>query len=501
VDLGQLARELGEGLEPTAAPRQIRLELEVEPDLFAEADADLLRRLMLNLLVNAVKFSPVSGTVLVRARAARDEWQCEIEDEGPGIPAEDVPRVFERFFRARQPGEQQVEGTGLGLAIARGIVELHGGRIWVETLTRGGTRFGFALPLRQMASPTARRIARLIVPRKDLRQLFDQTVEMVAAAMDAEIVSLMLVDPERGDLFIVASRGLDGQNLAERRITLRSGVAGSVAAWGRPVLVNNIETDRRFRRLNHPQYSTKSLLSVPLRVETEVLGVLNVNNKASREPFDDNDLSVLVALVERVGSAVERAYAYPDSGEVVAEALEAVRSITRLQRDRLLGSRDLVRLARETARELGVSPTDIDVIGYVAAIHDVGMTRMGEATRRPGPLQDDERQVLMQHPEVSVEILRPLEYLGTVRDLILSHHERWDGSGYPRGLLGEEIPLGGRILAAVDAYESMRGGRPYRPSRTRDEAVAEMRAEAGRQFDPEVVEALVRALDRAGATS
>ena len=79
------------------------------------------------------------------------------------------------------------------------------------------------------------------------------------------------------------------------------------------MLVSNIETDRRFRRLNHPQYSTKSLLCVPLRIEGEVLGVVNVNNKASREAFDDSDLAVLVALVERVGSAVERAYAYPDS--------------------------------------------------------------------------------------------------------------------------------------------------------------------------------------------
>ena len=84
-----------------------------------------------------------------------------------------------------------------------------------------------------------------------------------------------------------------------------------------------------------------------------------------------------------------------------------------------------------------------------------------------------------------------MEYLGTVRDLILSHHERWDGSGYPRGLKADEIPLGGRILAVVDAYESMRVGRPYRPARGRDEAIVELRREAGRQFDPDVVEALV----------
>jgi signal transduction histidine kinase len=128
VDLGQLAHEISEGLEPTSRPRQIKLEIDSEDQLVVEADADLLRRLLLNLLVNAVKFSPVGGTVHLRARTSHDEWHCEVEDEGPGIPAEDMPRVFERFFRARQPGEQQVEGTGLGLAIARGIAELHGGR-------------------------------------------------------------------------------------------------------------------------------------------------------------------------------------------------------------------------------------------------------------------------------------------------------------------------------------------------------------------------------------
>jgi hypothetical protein len=501
-DLQRIVQEVADSLHAVARPRQIGIEVAVDPSLVIEADADLLRRLFLNLLGNAVKFSPGSGVVRVRAAAQGEEWTGSVEDDGPGIPPEDLPRVFERFFRGRQPGEQQVEGTGLGLAIARGIVELHGGRIWAESKGTGGSRFCFVVPLRQMASPAARRIARQIALRPDLRALFDQTAEMVAAAMDAEIVSLMVVDPDRGDLFIVASRGLEGQNLAERRITVRSGVAGSVAAWGKPVLVNNIETDRRFLRLNHPQYSTKSLLSVPLRVEGEVLGVLNVNNKVSGAAFDEHDLALMVALVERVGSAVERTYAYPDSGRAVEEAREAVRSLTRLRRDYLLGTRSVVRLARATARELGMTGADIDVLGYVAAIHDVGMIRVRDQVLcAPRPLRDDERQELTQHPEVSIEIIRPLEYLGSVRELILSHHERWDGSGYPRGIAGEEIPLGSRVLAAVDAYESMTAGRPYRAARSRGEAIAELQAGAGSQFDPLVVEALLRVLEREGGES
>jgi signal transduction histidine kinase/putative methionine-R-sulfoxide reductase with GAF domain len=502
LELATVVREVADSMDSLAGPRQITVEMDVDPALVVEADADLLRRLFMNLIGNAVKFSPVSGVVRASVTVQGEEWLGTVADQGPGIPPEDLPRVFERFFRGRQQGDRPVDGTGLGLAIARGIVELHGGRIWAESRPKDGSRFCFALPLRQMASPAARRIARQIALRSDLRELFDQTAEMVAAAMDAEIVSLMVVDPERGDLYIAAARGLDGQNLAERRITVRSGVAGAVAAWGKPVLVNNIETDRRFLRLNHPQYTTKSLLSVPLHVEGEVLGVLNVNNKASGTPFDEHDLALIVALVERVGSAVERTYAYPDSGRAVSEALEAVRSLTRMRRDYLLGTRTAVRLARATARELGLRVAEIDTIGFAAAIHDVGMTRLHDRVlHAPRPLQQDEREAVARHPELGAEMIRPLEDLGTVRDLILCHHERWDGSGYPQGLTGEAIPMGSRILAAVDAYESMTAGRPYRPARRRDEAVDELRREAGRQFDPRVVDALIRALEREGSAA
>jgi HD-GYP domain-containing protein (c-di-GMP phosphodiesterase class II) len=142
------------------------------------------------------------------------------------------------------------------------------------------------------------------------------------------------------------------------------------------------------------------------------------------------------------------------------------------------------------------------VIGYVAAIHDVGMTRVqDQLLSAPRPLEDDERQEVARHPEAGVEIIRPLEGQGSVRDLILSHHERWDGSGYPRGIAGEEIPLGARVLGAVDAYESMVTGRPYRAPLGRDQAVAELKAGSGTQFDPRVVEALLRVVARERSAS
>jgi hypothetical protein len=495
-DLERVVAETLDGLAPSAMERNITFSPRLEPGLVVEADPDLLRRLLINLAGNAIKFSPLGGTVRVETHADGDEWVGQVEDEGPGIRAEDLPHVFERFYRGRAQGEHEVEGTGLGLAIAHGIVVLHGGRIWAQSLEPHGTRLCFALPLRQLAPPRARRIARRVWSRDELRQLCEGAVDMVAASMDAEIVSFMLVDPDHGDLFIAASRGLEGQNLKGRRTTVRAGVAGSVAVWGRPLLVDNIETDKRFSRLNHPQYNTKSLLCVPLRVEGEVVGVVNVNNKLSGASFDHDDLAILAALVERVGSALERAIAHPESPRVVEEALESVRSVTALQRDSLLGGRNRVRLVRATARELGMSDTEIDLIGYVASIHDLGMTRFQDLADHEGRLDAAGRRDVERHPETTIEMIRGLEYQSAVRELILAHHERWDGAGYPRGLAGTDIPLGARILAVVDAYESMTRGRAYRSPRRREEAIEELRRDAGRQFDPEVVEGFLRVLAR-----
>jgi GAF domain-containing protein len=173
------------------------------------------------------------------------------------------------------------------------------------------------------------------------------------------------------------------------------------------------------------------------------------------------------------------------------DALEAIRGMFALRRGGLIGGREVVQHVRELARALGLAPAEVDLLGYVAGIHDLGMVRLGEEIEAPGALDEPALRALDRHPEVSLEILRPFGYLERVGDVILSHHERWDGSGYPRGLAGEAIPLGSRILAVADAWDSMVRGRPYRPPLQRGEARDELRAHAGTQFDPRVVDAFL----------
>lgn len=144
--VAQLVAETVERLAPQAARKHQTVSVETPPDLVALADAAQVSRALGNLLHNAIKFTPPEGQVWVRARAADGDVMIEVADTGPGIPPEDLPRVFERFFRGDR--SRRGGGTGLGLAIAKHVVEAHGGRIWAESEGRPGRGavFRFTLP-------------------------------------------------------------------------------------------------------------------------------------------------------------------------------------------------------------------------------------------------------------------------------------------------------------------------------------------------------------------
>jgi HD-GYP domain-containing protein (c-di-GMP phosphodiesterase class II) len=282
---------------------------------------------------------------------------------------------------------------------------------------------------------------------------------------------------------------MDPDMMARARVKTGASIAGWVAQTCENLLVNDIENDRRFRKLNHPQYETKSLLCVPLRISGEVVGVVNVSSKSTGAPFDADDLSLLVAISKRVGTALDRVRAAGVSGDVFT-TLNTIRTVIRAKRSYALwSSRRAFKLATDLGRRLGLPESDLEVLGYVARVHDVGMLSIGEdmilSSRR---WTEQERRRAETHPQDAVRVLQPIEFASRVNEMILGHHEHWDGHGYPRGLAGEEISLASRILAVVDAFEAMTLGRPYRDSVPELEALAEIRRCAGTQFDPRVVE-------------
>jgi hypothetical protein len=243
-----------------------------------------------------------------------------------------------------------------------------------------------------------------------------------------------------------------------------------------------------------PAAETGSGLSAaaPLMVGGEPRGVLVVVGAAPGRPFDGARLELLTDLAElAAASLVERdlrarAEAILEAGvDVLARAVD--------MRDDYTGrhSADVGTLARRVGERLGMAAADLALLEFAARLHDVGKLSVPDAIlQKPGPLDDGEWQVMRRHPEWGAEMVARVPGLEELAALVGAHHEHFDGSGYPRGLAGERIPLASRVISACDAYEAMISRRPYRAPLSAGSALRELVASAGTHFDPAVVAAV-----------
>ena len=179
------------------------------------------------------------------------------------------------------------------------------------------------------------------------------------------------------------------------------------------------------------------------------------------------------------------------TAEALAAALEAKDSYTADH------ARSIAGLAVDVGRQLSLPESVIEDLRYAGIFHDLGKIAMPDSIiNKAGPLTDEEWEIVKRHPATGAEILAPVPFFYGVRTIVRHAHEHYDGGGYPEGLAGEQIPLGARIVLAVDAYHAMTSDRPYRKALSAEEACAELRECSGTQFDPEVVDALLSVLDR-----
>jgi HD-GYP domain-containing protein (c-di-GMP phosphodiesterase class II) len=148
------------------------------------------------------------------------------------------------------------------------------------------------------------------------------------------------------------------------------------------------------------------------------------------------------------------------------------------------------------ARAMNLPDAELVHVRRGALLHDIG--KMGipdHILLKPGPLSPEERDLMRRHPVFAHDLLAPIAYLQPALDIPYCHHERWDGTGYPRGLKGTQIPLVARIFALADVWDAIRSDRPYRAAVSRDEALAYIRSQSGKHFDPEITALFLRLVD------
>jgi HD-GYP domain-containing protein (c-di-GMP phosphodiesterase class II) len=154
----------------------------------------------------------------------------------------------------------------------------------------------------------------------------------------------------------------------------------------------------------------------------------------------------------------------------------------------------VARLAVAVGEQMSLADDGLTHLEQAAMLHDLSKMGLSDVILdKPGPLDEDEWEEMQKHPEIAYQIVRDIPFLQRAGEVMLHHHERFDGGGYPRGLVGEEIPLGARIFAVVDAYDAMTSDRSYRPAGSHGSAVREIKRNSGTQFDPRVVEAFLAA--------
>jgi HD-GYP domain-containing protein (c-di-GMP phosphodiesterase class II) len=244
----------------------------------------------------------------------------------------------------------------------------------------------------------------------------------------------------------------------------------------------------------------RAVMCAPLSSENKVLGVLYADSLTISHAFTESDLELLALIGNQAGMAIQRAalqeeleQSFFDTIRAIVATIDAKDGYTHRHSERVAAF--AVRLARELGRDSG----ELRLIRLAGMVHDVGKVGVPESIlNKPDRLTEAEFEQMRLHPIHGANILRHIQnpLLEGILPGVLCHHERWDGSGYPRRLAGEEIPFLGRLLAVADVLDALSSGRPYRESVSFGEAIETLRRHAGTDFDPKIVEAAVALHDR-----
>jgi len=306
-----------------------------------------------------------------------------------------------------------------------------------------------------------------------------------------------LFDPYSQTLRFEINRGFRGKALRHANLRLGEGHAGRAAMERRVISVPDLaaEMSEFARSVKLPEEEFVSYFAVPLIAKGQVKGVLEVLHRAPLNPTQDW-LSFLEALAGQAAIAIDNSTLF-DNLQRVNTDLTMAYDTTLEGWSKALDLRDketeghtlrVTKLTERLARALHVGDQDRVHIRRGALLHDIGKMGIPDSILlKPGPLTDEEWVVMKKHPTYAYELLSPIHYLRLAVDIPYCHHEKWDGSGYPRGLKGEEIPVASRVFAVIDVYDALTSDRPYRRAWPKEKALAYIREQAGKHFDPAVV--------------
>jgi len=240
-----------------------------------------------------------------------------------------------------------------------------------------------------------------------------------------------------------------------------------------------------------------NLLAVPLICE-DIIGVVVIKRKSSEPAFDKFDQDMLMAVVEQATIGIRNLQLYEEQQKIVLGSIKSMVTLLDTRIPQEYGhSPYFGRLVAAIAQEMHLDEKQVESLKYASLLHDAGKVDIPlEILTKTSKLTPKEYRIIKCHPLKGAQILRPLQILKPAIPIIMHHHEKYNGTGYPSRLKKGQIPQGARIMAVADAFEAMVYGRPYRERKNISNAVKEIKKKSGTQFDPRVVEAFLRALKK-----
>lgn len=333
-----------------------------------------------------------------------------------------------------------------------------------------------------------------INPEENGDKLISGIMDLAETTLAVEASSVLLLDDENQRLYFRYADGPVGEELKRLHISRQSGIAGWIVRNAKPLIVNDPGKNRSFYAHIDAMtgFKTKSIMGAPIIIDNKVAGVIEALNKTSGKPFTKDDLKVLLDIAATIARAIESTRLNDD---LIGSYRSTIAGVVTLADTRDINgeghSRRVAQLTIKAAGELGLPARVIRNIEYASLLHDIGKLTIPERIiKKAEELTREEWIRIRKHPITGYMLLRDIPFLKEASRLVLYHHERYDGRGYPEGLQGEDIPLGARLIAVADAYDYMTIGHTHREAMTQSHAFAELTRNSREQFCPVAVKAL-----------
>ena len=475
-------------------------------DRFLHAAGDIVLQEFAVILRNAVR------EVDTVARFGGDEFAIILVESGTEGAQDLAKRLAKKMGRHLFPGVDNLRSERISASI--GIASFPADSFDKQDLLHKADRAlymaksqgdGKVCVYHEIAELLAVRLTSNDIPLQKIYEAARSVVDMDKFLEILLFTAMQGLSASRGSIVVRDSRGnftlraAIGFGNGSERLALGARIpAGNVTSWvlehGKPLVVSGQEDMPLQKPLKKNGYSTDSFLSVPLVLDGNLLGAIHLTNRRDKKPFTQSDLEVFQPIAREIASVLHQGLSFHENVKTFsAVVFNSLINALELRYSFLSGhARRVADLSFRIGKKLGMDSDALNILRTAASLHDIGIVGIpGSILSKKQRLNENEFEIVRKHTFLGSKLLEGVPGLDEIRRMVLEHHERFDGTGYPYGLQGEEISLGARILALAEFYDSITSERPHRGKLLPEEAIQMVRNSASTLFDEKVCQAFL----------